>query len=460
MSASSIYAGVKRWIGIRHRVKQTAKNEARPTQVVILTPDGGVTQHELENEQHELDFVLGVYPTGYRKVVDGEDVSGFREHHIKREEDGRPAQVPSGFEGLKADDMVSMTMGGSGDYLAYALTRRSKTLGGSTAVVRIPPFVLKQKRGDGVMADDAKLLAELCKNAPELFTPVHLKDLAIVRVREQQRLRIDAMKSRIGCEQRVRQMFIGRIFCSVSGQFPEGAIEKEFDALKASDLILTNLRKEEARIIRELEKAVEDTEVWQKVLSNVEGCGVAIAARLISVIQDVRRFETAPKLRKYLGVHVQEDGRFPRRRAGELAGWSNEGRQALYLLIDQMNRRPDSVWGQKFLANKAFYAEKYPHPELLFEHDGRYRTIALVPGSFSKKGTKYEIVVDDQLITVSGKMRHFKGHLHKMAGWRTASQFVDWLFTEWWKLEGGKTASVPKSDTKQESGGEQTSVAA
>jgi len=425
---------VQRFVGIRPRIKQTATGEARPTQVVIIGPGDFKLSLDLDSEQSELDFVLGVFPTGFRKVALGEDVSGFRDHHVERDDAGVPIKVPSAFEGFRKGDVVAMVMGGSGDYLAFALSRQGENVGSS--VLRIPPFILKSLRGEGVKDADAGFLAELAKGKPELFEPVYVRDRAIVRVREFQRLRIDVMKARIGCEQRLRQRYIGTIFCSKDGLFPEGAIEKEFDAQKANDVVLTALVAEENRAKRELEKAVQATDVWTEVLEKIEGCGPAIAARLISTIQDIRRFETDSKLKKYLGAHVQDDGKFPRRRAGELAGWSNEGRQALYLLMDQFNRSKTSVWGIKLRANKAAYEVRYPHPHLVFTHEGKERVVVLEPGTFEKKGLKYDVMVDDKIITVSGKQRYFKGHLQKMALWKTSTQFVEWLFREWWKLEG------------------------
>lgn len=425
---------VVRYVGIRPRVKVTADNEARPTQVAIHGPGDEKVSYELASEQDELDFVLGHYPTGFRKVTSGEDISMFLEHHIERDDDGNPLKVPAGFDGLKSGDLVSMVMGGSGDYLAFALSRKGEDIG--ARVGRITPFLLKSFRGEGVKDDDAKFLANLIRDKQNLFTPVYVRDRAIVNVRERQRQRIDIMKARIGCEQRLRQRFIGEVFCTPNGLFPQGAIEKEFDQKKANDVVLQNLKKEEAAANRELLKAVEATDVWKQVFSQVEGLGPAIAARLISVIQDIRRFENAGKLKKYLGAHVGEDGKFPRRRKGEVALWSNEGRGALFLLADQFNRRPDSLWGQKFLAIKAVYSARYPHPHLAFKHNDVEKSVVLEPGTFEKKGTKYIVSVEGAQIEVSGKMRYFKGHIHKMASKTVSTQFVEWLFAEWWKLEG------------------------
>ncbi len=71
----------------------------------------------------------------------------------------------------------------------------------------------------------------------------------------------------------------------------------------------------------------------------------------------------------------------------------------------------------------------------MFTHGGEERTFVLEPGKFEKHGAKYSFELDGEGVEVAGKMRYFKGHLHKMALWRTASQFVDWLFDAWWDLE-------------------------
>src|SRR3989344_4172356 len=71
----------RRFVGIAHRVKKTAKGEARPTLVFVSNGDEE-TNHELADEQAERDFVLGVFPTEWRKVGDEEDLSKTHTHHI------------------------------------------------------------------------------------------------------------------------------------------------------------------------------------------------------------------------------------------------------------------------------------------------------------------------------------------------------------------------------------------
>jgi hypothetical protein len=84
-----------------------------------------------------------------------------------------------------------------------------------------------------------------------------------------------------------------------------------------------------------------------------------------------------------------------------VANWSPNSRQALYLLGDQFNRRPDSEWGSKLLRYKRNLREKHP-----------------------------EVVVGE-----NGAKKYTDGHILKMALWRARSRFAEWLWKKWTALE-------------------------
>ncbi len=403
-----------RFVGIRPRVKKTAEGESRPTQVCIIGEDGQKSVLDLEDEQAELDFVLG-------KLIEGGSIGG----------------------GIKNGDIIAMVLGGSGDYLAFALSRRGEEIG--AVVERIPPFLLQEKRGTSTKENDAETLAFLVQTDRQLFTPVFVRDRQIVKVRELYRLRTDTMKARMACDQRLRQRFIGQIFCNEEGRFPEGAIEKEFAAQKATDMIYQAIETEEKRANKELLEAVEATDVWKRIFEPIEGVGPAIAARFITAIQDVRRFSKSSKLKKFCGAHVLDDGRFPRRRNGEVANWHPEARQALYLLADQLFRRPNSDWGKKLRANMENFQCIHPHPVLVVKVGESEERLELRPGTFTKDG-KGNYTFGDR--KVRGTMKYNPLHIRKMAMWRTVSQFVEWLFDEWWKLE--RKAAKPEEKSADE----------
>lgn len=449
-----------RIIGIRHRVKKTAEGEARPTQVAILE-NGKIVNLELETETDELDFVLGRFPASFRKVDNEEDISKVVSHHVKyrklKEDEKQEnfhisqirkegkvtevaVQIPATHEGLKQGDKVAMILGGSGDNLAFALTRRGQEIGSS--VHRIPPFAFKGVR-EKASDEDAQILANMLSQSPSSFYEVGPRDMSLIWLRECLRSRVDAMKARIACDQRLRQHMIGAIFCSPEGKFPEGDIEKQFDKTKASDKISLALSSEEGKRERELVKACEALDIYTELFKPVVGLGPMIASRIISAVIDIRRFETKAKLRAFCGVHLLGDGRFPRRRNNEIANWNGDCRQALFLLGDQFNRRPESLWGKKLLWAKTKYRTSHPYPVLVTKEGQHYE---LREGEFTKSGGTYTVTVHDngetrQVGGLKGTLRYTNGHIHKMATWYTLGKFVEALFRDWWKLEGATAKS-------------------
>lgn len=349
-----------RIIGIRHRIKRTTEGEARPTELYILNRDALDEVVSLETEDDELNFVR--------------------------------SEVKSG-------DRFAMILGGSGNSFAYALSRMGERKGAK--VHRISAFNLKAERGDSEKDCDADLLARLLRDKSHLFYEVRSRDEALIEVVECYRARVEAMRARIACGNRLKSAFVGKLFRNYEGLYPEGQIEDLFDAEKANDKIFDALTKEEKLRERELTRALEALDVYTDIFVGIEGCGMSIAAGIISAVGDIRRFETKAKFKAFLGVHVMDDGRLPRRRAGQVSNWSPSGRQALYLFGEQMNRRPKSVWGKKLREYKVKLREKHP-----------------------------------EVVEVGGKKRYTDGHIHKMALWRTITKFAEWLYNEWWKLEG------------------------
>lgn len=419
-----------RFIGVRHRVKQTAEGEAKPTQLAIVQ-DGQMKPMDLATETDELDWVKGVYPTKYRRVEAEDDLARFAEHHVKwrrlakeadlasylqahlkqEEKDWYVAtQVPAEYDGLKPGDVIAMILGGSGNNLAYALSRRAETLGGNAKVFRIPPFKLKKQRGDRTEEQDALTLVELIQAERGLFYEVGRRDRHLIAVRESIFARTEVMKARIACEQRIRSYLIGRVFCTEEGLFPEGSVEKMYDEAKANSKIRKALLEEESDREKEVARALKGLDVWEKVLSSVEGCGPLIAANLISAIVDIRRFETKHKLKAFCGVHVLPDGRFARRRRDQDNNWNPMARQALFLLGDQFVRRADSTWGKVYREHKVRIRKVHPEVETITND-----------GDNGKVKTRWSDI-----------------HVHRTAIWKSLTDFVEWLHGAWWELEPGQ----------------------
>lgn len=467
-----------RTIGIRHRRKKTREGEARPTMVAIKEKED-IVVHKLEDDTAELDFLMARFPIAWRNLEPDEEIewfwekapNGIRAHHckwrrVKRDEDvtklsenhlrqavdarGFPitqvvTKLPTQFDGLKPEDKVVMTLGGSGDRFAFALSRRGEEFEPKALVHRIPPFSLDELRGALSKEEDHVTLIHLFEKNPDRFYQVHHRDRNLIILRSKLRQRMDTLKDRIACEQRILDRAQGEVFLNEEGYYPEGELEDYYSERKANDIILKAVLEEEDGDNKELEQAIGVLPVWEKVFSKVEGCGPRVAAGLVSAICDIRRFQVLPdyngaddlevrkkcrnkalnkskaKLKAYCGVHVLSGGKygdrpaekqFPRLREGEVANWAGVARQSLVLLAKQFNYRPKSEWGQRLLRYKLALREK--HPDVI----------------------EVEVKIRKGKRTVTEKRKRYtNGHIHKMAMWRTLTRFVEWLYREWMKIE-------------------------
>jgi hypothetical protein len=421
-----------RIIGIRHRCKITKDNEAHPTMLCILD-NTNFSYLELETESDELDWLKCDYPVKYRDfdLTDNDNVQNYKSRHLKwkkitpEKADGLPLKsvkiegrnyyvldkVPTEYDGLKPGDTVVMILGGSGDRLAAALATRGEAIGAK--VFRVPTKELIKLRG-WKKEKDHEFLVRLWQKSPEVFYLFRNFDREIIEIAVASRDRAEALKAKVACENRVTGNLIGSLFLNPDGQYPDGEIDQLAKEAKANDEILQNLIKHLAKADKALEKAVTASAIWT-ILEPIKGVGPRIAADLIASIGDIRRFATDAKLKKFCGVHVignnNETGIFPRKRRGIQCDWNGNCRQALYLLGDQFNRRPDSQWGEVLISYKKKLRQKYPG------------AIEVENG----KGTKIK--------------KYTNGHIHKMAIWKTLSKFVEGLWKAWWEIEKSRQVS-------------------
>ena len=440
-----------RIIGIRHQERKPVEPqdsgkafgfELNPTQVAIQSGKK-VTSFNLPDVTSELDFVRGKFPTKYRKPDETDDLTKVATHHIKwkkldKDDDSgqvpanllkqkgktwyRASAVPESYDGLKPGDKVLMMFGGSGDELAYALSNQGQKIGATVA--RIPSFTLKDYRTQlgTTKDDDSALLVSLYHERPEQFRDISPRDLKMIELRLVYRNWKDAQKDRIACELRLIKRERTNAYLLDPELYPEGSIEDEYDKIKASDSIFQSLVNEEEKREAELTELVTNFEVYRKVFGVVQGVGPLIAARIMVGVGDVRRFETEHKFKAWCGVHERNGGKwgdnlptelqFPRRRSGAslgkhglsrelkealaIANWQDVARDGFYQFSAQCNYNPDSLWGKKLRENKAKLRAK--HPE--------------------KVGKRYS-----------------DGHIHKMALWRTITQFAVKLYREWRHFE-------------------------
>jgi len=177
------------------------------------------------------------------------------------------------------------------------------------------------------------------------------------------------------------------------------------DADDDVDLILKGNGKEvgmltvKGRLSREIEKELPQWDVWERWLKYVPGIGPAIGAKLIlmfnyrsvAVCKDCggmlekedkqlicqecgktakdgllkyrierRDYATISKWWAYMGRHTV-DGIMPKRKSGELANWSTEGRTLGFHIGDQFNRQKESnPYKALLLEHKAKHQRNHP----------------------------------------------------------------------------------------------------
>lgn len=438
---------MNRIIGIRHRIKRAADGEMRPTQLAILE-GGAISTFDLATEQDELDFINGNYSPKKGVTL-----------------------------GLRTGDCIAMGLGGSGDLLAFALSVKAEAL--SAKVMRVPPFKLQNFRAEASKDDDAVTLANYGATKPEDFYVLSPRDRKLIELIEAFRARIEAMKARIGCEQRLRQYFIGR---TMLGIYPQGEIEKQFDNEKANYPILQALVAEEKRRDSELARAATQVDVYCQVFAPVEGVGPATAARIISAVGDIRRFwvlpDEAEMVRLYDESHsIQSqyfdpiEDKIASQFTSGMTIWDKLGVakshynrlgntgavNALQMAMDLHQRRSclkrqaqdkginkfRAFCGVHILRDGRFPRRR--NNEVANWHPDARQGLYLLGDQFVKRadsdwGKRYRAVKaryhdkHPEVITVDGKKRYTDGHLHKMAIWATIGEFAEYIFVEWSKL--------------------------
>ena len=439
MSTDSQNAG--RLIGIQHRRKKTKDGEARPT-IVSIRSSNGTTAHELEEVMDELDFVYGKFPTAFRNVTIGEDLSGSEQHHIvfgnpteeetleailktwpraslRIESKGRgkakteiltgiPEKVACEFEGVRDGDVILGIFGGSGKDLMIALINRTEET--RTKVLLTAPKNLKLFRDESHLEKhgDAELLIELYQKKPELFHEMFPTDADTLQVMFNWDQVDDAMDQRKKVAQRAEQAAKHTAFTQkgyLGSRFAERILE-----IKNDNKTLQLVEESEAEAQKLLKSSVESHPLYQYVFGDIKGCGPRGFAKILSGVLDIRRFDRngIGAFLRFCG-YASEKGENGRntiqrfRRGGKGSSFNPEVKQAIWLLIDlQFSRQPDddnTPWGRRFRQIKADLRAKHPQVELHCDTE-----IPVRKGQYSMSDDSGEITV----MFGKGKQHTFK----------------------------------------------------
>jgi hypothetical protein len=183
----------------------------------------------------------------------------------------------------------------------------------------------------------------------------------------------DVQKLRVSTELRVKltrfslcpnkhmvPMASSRDRCPICGATVQEVVVEPPDVLKS---VLERLSLIEKDLYRELERVVEGHQLYLQYLQHIKGVGAATAAYLVTVLNPAR-FETVSKMWKYCGLHV-ENGRAPRRVAGQQASWNPVARTMMWKLGETFRK----VGGFYKMMYQRFFEESLKkHPDWTKAH--------------------------------------------------------------------------------------------
>jgi len=183
----------------------------------------------------------------------------------------------------------------------------------------------------------------------------------------------DVQKLRVATELRVKvnrfslcpnrhmvPMTVSRDRCPICGAPVTEVVAEPPDVLRG---VLERLSSIEKDLYRDLEIAVEGHPLYTRYLQFVKGVGAATAAYLVTVLNPAR-FETVSKMWKFCGLHV-ENGKAPRRAAGQATGWNPVARTMMWKLGENF-RKVGSFY--KMMYQSFFEESTKKHPSWTKAH--------------------------------------------------------------------------------------------
>jgi len=113
------------------------------------------------------------------------------------------------------------------------------------------------------------------------------------------------------------------------------------------------LEKAKTTLLNKMKKELKNYKVWTEFMSHVKGLGPALAAGLISYVNDISRFDNVSDLYAYCGVHVK-GGKCVRRQKGQASNWNCKLKTLVCELIpDQFIKHRSPVYRDIYDEEKA-----------------------------------------------------------------------------------------------------------
>jgi hypothetical protein len=219
-----------------------------------------------------------------------------------------------------------------------------------------------------------------------------------------------------------------QIFAAIdTAEMPHGLLRKcgrEQSVVVMLCRQLQEIEAAEARMLKSLERALEDAPIYQKFLANVKGIGPSMAGSLLSYI-DIHKAQYPSSLWKYAGLDVGNDGRGRSRRAEHLVDVTYQDKDGKEQTRKGITFNPH-LKTTLFLCATSFLKvgiERSPYARVYYETKHRLESHPV-----------YGVHNDGK--EVEGKGRIQPGRRHMMAMRAAQKRFLVDLYREWRALEG------------------------
>jgi hypothetical protein len=183
----------------------------------------------------------------------------------------------------------------------------------------------------------------------------------------------DVQKLRLATELRVKvtrfsicpnnhmvPMAVSREKCPICEAPVTEVVVEAPEVLKA---VLKDLESIERKLYRDVENRVRGHQLYLRYLQHIDGVGPLMSAYLVTVLNPAR-FETVSKMWKYCALHV-ENGKAPRRVAGQATGWNPVARTMMWKLGESFRK----VGGFYKMMYQSFFEESLKkHPSWTKAH--------------------------------------------------------------------------------------------
>jgi len=275
------------------------------------------------------------------------------------------AQVVEYLQTLRGQDVRLLgIMGGPGQNI---FVRAASDLG--ISVWRIPWYRLEELAGLEAKAsptERASAIRQAWEQNSSAFYQLEALEPTIMLLRELTRVRLSIQEN----FRKPANLQYQSAWRELEVLLPEGEELISLRTFFSNPGFISGAKKDEEELERRIAPLVKEHPLWpylhpnrDSVLPSVKGLGPSLGGSIISEIGDIRRFPTRKSLRAYVRFHLNAEGEFPKRKAGEISAWNRYLNRAVHWWSSDQMPRYEHPWRLLYDWKKA--REMQAHPKVV-----------------------------------------------------------------------------------------------